>query len=105
MIVHDHPAFGARPPHRVILGVVVRRVLPHERGNQDALQAVVVGPVDLGDRVVGELAPRWVIGMGRETWTAVSEDGNVIDVGEAVRVSKVDGLILTVSRQDEEEEC
>jgi membrane-bound ClpP family serine protease len=52
--------------------------------------------------VTGELDPRGVISVGSETWTAVSEDGNVISVGEPVRVSKADGLILTVSRQDEE---
>ena len=51
--------------------------------------------------VTGELAPRGVIRIGSETWTAVSEDGNLIGVGEAVRVIQVEGLILTVSRQND----
>jgi membrane-bound serine protease (ClpP class) len=49
-------------------------------------------------RVTAELAPRGVVRVHNENWTAVSEDGNVIGVGEPVRVTKVDGLVLTVSR-------
>lgn len=61
-----------------------------------------IGPVLVGmsGTVTGELAPRGVIRLGSETWTAISEDGNVIEVGEPVIVSRVDGLILTVSRKN-----
>jgi membrane-bound serine protease (ClpP class) len=52
--------------------------------------------------VTGELAPRGVVRVGSETWTAVSEDGSVVGIGETVKVSKIDGLILMVSRQDNE---
>ncbi len=49
--------------------------------------------------VTGELAPRGIVLVENETWTAVSEDDSVIPVGEPVEVRSVDGLILTVFRQ------
>ena len=51
-----------------------------------------------GGRVTGEMAPRGVVQVGSESWTADSQDGNVINVGEWVTVVGVDGLILTVAR-------
>jgi membrane-bound ClpP family serine protease len=51
--------------------------------------------------VTTQLAPRGVVQIGSETWSAVSEDGGAIGIGEAVRVTGVDGLTLTVSRQGE----
>jgi membrane-bound ClpP family serine protease len=51
--------------------------------------------------VTGELAPRGIVFVGNETWTAISEDDSVISVGEAVEVRSVDGLILTVFRQSD----
>jgi membrane-bound serine protease (ClpP class) len=52
-------------------------------------------------RVTAELAPRGAVWVRNETWTAVSENGNVIGIGEPVRVTKVDGLVLTVSRHQD----
>jgi membrane-bound serine protease (ClpP class) len=52
--------------------------------------------------VTSELSPRGLVRVESETWTADSEDGSVIGVGESVKVSMMDGLILTVSRQDDE---
>jgi membrane-bound serine protease (ClpP class) len=52
--------------------------------------------------VAGELSPQGVVRIGSDTWTAVSEDGSVIEVGEIVKVSEINGLIITVSRQDGE---
>ena len=49
--------------------------------------------------VTGELAPRGVVLVGNETWTAISEDDSVIPVGEPVEVRTVNGLVLTVFRQ------
>ena len=49
-------------------------------------------------RVTGEMAPRGVVQVGSESWTADSQDGNVINIGEWVTVVGVDGLILTVAR-------
>ena len=48
--------------------------------------------------VTGELAPRGIVLVGNETWTAISEDDSVISVGEPVEVRSVEGLILTVFR-------
>ena len=52
--------------------------------------------------VTSELSPRGLVRVESETWTADSEDGSVIGVGESVKVSMMDGLILKVSRQDDE---
>jgi membrane protein implicated in regulation of membrane protease activity len=41
--------------------------------------------------------------VGNETWTAISEDGSVISIGEPVEVRSVEGLILTVFRQSDPE--
>ncbi|PKB71013.1 MAG: hypothetical protein BZY87_07950 [SAR202 cluster bacterium Io17-Chloro-G6] len=51
--------------------------------------------------VTGELSPRGIVLVGNETWTAISEDDTVIPVGEPVEVRSVDGLILTVFRQND----
>jgi len=53
--------------------------------------------------VTGELAPRGIVLVGNETWTAISGDDSVISVGESVEVRSVDGLILTVIRHDDPE--
>ena len=54
-------------------------------------------------RVTGELTPRGIVLVGNETWTAISEDDSVIRIGEPVEVRSVDGLILTVFRQNDPE--
>ena len=61
------------------------------------------GPALLGASgvVAIDLAPRGRVRFGDETWTAVSQDGTVISQGESVMVTKVDGLILTVSTPDD----
>ena len=79
---------------------VGRSIYQSRRAGKEPMQPALVG---MSGTVTGELAPRGVVRVGNETWTAVSEDGNVIEVGETVKISKVDGIILTVSRQDCEE--
>ena len=54
-------------------------------------------------RVTGELAPKGIVMVGNETWTAVSEDDTVIRIGEPVEVRSVEGLILTVFRRIDSE--
>ena len=54
-------------------------------------------------KVTGELAPRGIVLVGNETWTAISEDDSVISIGEPVEVRSVEGLILTVFRQSDPE--
>ena len=70
------------------------------RQGNEPLRPSLVG---MSGTVTGELTPRGIVLVGSETWTAVSLDGNVISVGEPVRVSKVEGLIVTVSRQETED--
>ena len=48
--------------------------------------------------VTGRLDPLGVVRVSNETWTAVSEGGRVIEVGEPVQVTGVEGLVVTVSR-------
>ena len=54
--------------------------------------------------VTDELAPRGIVLVENETWTAVSEDDSVIPVGEPVEVRRVNGLILTVFRQNDRDQ-
>ena len=54
-------------------------------------------------KVTGELAPKGIVLVGNETWTAISEDDSVISIGEPVGIRSVDGLILTVFRQSDPE--
>jgi len=57
--------------------------------------------VGMQGMVTGELAPRGIVLVGNETWTAISEDDSVILIGEPVEVRSVEGLILTVFRQSD----
>lgn len=75
---------------------VVRSIYQSRREGGAATLPVLVGAIGT---VASELAPRGVVRVGSESWTAVSEDGTVIPVGETVRIVGVDGLILTVGRQ------
>jgi membrane-bound serine protease (ClpP class) len=50
--------------------------------------------------VTGRLDPLGVVRVSNETWTAVSEGGRVIEVGEPVQVTGVEGLVVTVSRHN-----
>ena len=62
---------------------------------------------DLSDSIVGQtgsvtipMEPRGSVQVANDTWTAVSADGSHISAGEQVRVVSIDGLVLTVARQD-----
>lgn len=59
--------------------------------------------VGMQGMVTGELAPRGIVLVGNETWTAISEDDSAISIGEPVEVRSVEGLILTVFRQSDSE--
>ena len=61
---------------------------------------------DVVDSMVGEtgsvtvaLDPRGAVRVASDTWTAISADGSRIDAGERVIVVGIDGLVLTVARQ------
>ena len=49
-----------------------------------------------------DLAPRGTVQLQDEVWTAETEDDIVIKTGERVKVIEVKGLILTVTRADEQ---
>ena len=84
----------------VTMVYLVSVIYQSRRAGTEPLRPSLVGMTGM---VTGVIDPRGVVRVGSETWTAISEDGNVIGVGEPVTVSKVDGLILTVCRQDQEE--
>lgn len=79
---------------------VGRTVHQSRRAAREPTRPAVVGATGT---VTEELTPSGIVHVGNETWTAVSEDGNVIAVGETVRVAEVNGLILTVCRENGEE--
>ena len=74
---------------------VALEIFSSRRRGRDPSHSSLIGQEAI---VTGELAPRGVVRVGNETWTADSVDGNVIDVGESVTVVGVDGLILTVTQ-------
>ena len=51
--------------------------------------------------VYSRLEPRGLVRLSDENWTAISEDGSVIDQGEQVIVIDVNGVVLTVIRLNE----
>jgi len=73
------------------------RVLYQNRGVDESSDSL--SPVGELAIVTRDLAPRGIVEMANETWTAVSLDDTVIPAGESVIVNRRDGLILTVSRQ------
>ena len=81
----------------VSLVIITRTILESRRNVEGSLRPSLVG---MTGTVTGEISPRGIVQVGNETWTAISEDGTVIAVCQLVQVSKVDGLILTVSRQN-----
>ena len=46
------------------------------------------------------MEPRGSVRVANDTWTAVSADGSYISAGEQVRIVSIDGLVLTVAKQD-----
>ncbi len=74
---------------------IMRLIHQSRRAGGGPLSPPMVG---MTGTVTGEIAPRGIVRVGSETWTAISEDGTVISVGEPVKVSQIDGLVVTVSR-------
>ena len=50
---------------------------------------------------ISDLEPRGTVRVEERSWTAVTEDGSVIESGERVRIVKAEGPILAVVRADE----
>jgi membrane-bound serine protease (ClpP class) len=77
------------------------RVIDQTRsGNGPKDHVSLVGELGI---VTSDLAPRGVVELDNDTWTAVSLDDIVILAGESVVVTKRDGLILTVFRRADSE--
>ena len=87
-------ALGASMLYLVWVSFRSRRA---ERETSDV--SSLVGSVGL---VTLKLDPRGVVSVAGETWTAVSDDGTVIDAGKSVIISGVDGLVVTVFAEDSE---
>ena len=79
---------------------LVRVVIQSRQGESNVQRSSLVGETAI---VTSELALRGVVRVRNETWTAISENGTVIAPGETVTVTRIDGLILTVSPQSDSE--
>ena len=51
---------------------------------------------------ISDLEPRGTVRVEERSWTAVTEDGSVIKLGERVKIIRAEGPILTVARADEQ---
>ena len=54
--------------------------------------------------VTSDIAPRGTVHVKDEVWTALAEYDIVIETGERVKVTKVEGTVLTVVRSEEQTE-
>ncbi len=79
------------------LAYFVRITVQSRRAGLPEAASLIVGQIAT---VTDTLDPTGVVRVANETWTAVSQDGTVIAIGEPVQVTGVEGLILTVSRQE-----
>lgn len=77
---------------------LVRVVIQSRHSRDDVLHPALLGETGI---VTSELAPRGIVEVGNETWTAISENGTVIAPGATVTVIKVEGLVLTVTPQSD----
>ncbi len=73
-----------------------RRAERHDRPSKPQLLGVM-------GEVVHELSPRGTVLIADEIWTAISEDGTVITMGEKVIVRGLEGVVLTVVRSQDGE--
>ena len=76
---------------------LAREAVKSRRQRGDESHGSLIGETGV---VTQSLAPRGVVRVASDTWTAVSADGNHIEAGEEVWVLAVEGLILTVARPE-----
>ena len=74
-----------------------REAVKSRRDRRADLTEAMVG---LTASVTVAMEPRGSVRVANDTWSAVSADGSHISAGEQVRVVSIDGLVLTVARQD-----
>ena len=85
----------------VAIGIIAFIALAVDRGIKAHRRQVSAGREDLIGKtaeVKTALAPKGVVAIQGERWTAISETGRV-EPGEEVIVTKVDGLKLYVTRK------
>ena len=82
-------------------GYVMWTITQSRKRPADVGAPTMVGEVG---EVTSELAPRGIVRMRNEHWTAVTEGPGSVPAGVRVRVVEVDGVILTVSKLDDQPE-
>ena len=112
-------SFGAPSPTEVPVGVnlwllgsisgaftlfglwVLRTIVQSRRagGGPEPAHSILLGALGVA---TSDLAPRGAVEVANEVWTAVTEDDTVVKIGERVKVLKVEGTVLTVTRADEQ---
>ena len=91
---------GAGAVSALVLAYFVKNVVQSRREGRNDRVAEMIGMTAV---VIRTLEPRGVVRVASDTWTAVSEDGTLIETGEPVLIVGVDGLVLTVSLTDSAE--
>ena len=79
----------------VIIGLGMRKVIQSMRDKPTTGREAMINAVGT---VKVPLDPQGSVLVYGEWWTATSEDGQPIDVGEEVKVTKLDGLQLRVRK-------
>ena len=112
LFFHTGAPSPTMPRISVSLWVLVPTVAVLGGGGAWALTAIIKsrrgepepGVADLVGRmaeVTADLAPRGIVRLESQLWTAVAQGTDRIAVGETVRVVDTDGIILTVARPDD----
>lgn len=87
----------------VFFAVLLRKVLRVRRMPAAQGAETVVGHT--GIALGAGLNPEGIVRVSSEEWRATSADGSSIPAGAAVRVTRLDGLVLTVDRDSSEHEA
>jgi membrane-bound serine protease (ClpP class) len=86
----------------VFFAIVLRKVLRVRRMPPAQGVESIVGQA--GVAIGAGLNPDGIVRVSSEEWRATSADGSPIPAGAAIRVSRIDGLVLTVDRAPAEHE-
>lgn len=87
----------------VFFAIVLRKVLSIRRMPAAQGAETVVGRT--GVAIGAGLTPHGIVRVASEEWRAISADGSTIPAGSPVRVTSLDGLVLTVDRDTPEHDA
>jgi membrane-bound serine protease (ClpP class) len=87
----------------IFFAVVLRKVLAVRRMPEAQGVETIVGRT--GITLGAGLNPEGIVRVSSEEWRATSADGSMIPPGAAVRVTRLDGLVLTVDREAPERDA